>query len=75
MNNEWLDEEIQSLANGFALSSGTFWSIDDVVGSQARERFKQAILSKLESLQVEAYKKGYIQCGLDELRKYENDKG
>ena len=34
---EFLDEEIQSLANSFSLSSGVFWDKDDAVGSQARE--------------------------------------
>lgn len=47
---------------------------NDKVNS-AREYAKLAITAKINEMQTEAYKKGYIQCGLDELRKYENDKG
>lgn len=38
------------------------------------EKKVAAITAKISEMQTEAYKKGYIQCDLDELRKYENDK-
>jgi hypothetical protein len=51
---EFLDEEIQSLANSFSLSSGVFWDKDDAVGSQARERFKAKLKAKFLEVENEA---------------------
>mgnify|MGYP003509285989 CR=1 FL=1 len=64
VNNQWL--------RPLLLRVGSF-TTDEQAEIDLNE-VEQAILSKLESIEQEAYKKGWQERGDYELRKYENDK-
>ena len=72
VNNQWLDEIMENLEVGVSDLYGEFHeeALSLLFGGTT-----QAILSKLESIEQEAYKKGWQERGDYELRKYENDKG
>lgn len=75
-NNEWLKPLMKEM--GEKIVKGIYISVatDNDYDTQPLEDWlESAILSKLESIEQEAYKRGYIARGLDELRKYENEKG
>jgi hypothetical protein len=69
-NIEWLKEHF--------LIVGSVARIDSkkvTISNDEYQHLELAITAKINEMQTESYKKGYIQRGLDELRKYENDKG
>lgn len=72
----FLDVVLDEVAKGARLDG--FHAKDLLAYPNQSDRYmkpaKASIKQFIENMEVEAYKKGYIQCGLEELRKYENDK-
>ncbi len=76
-NNQWLSDllkpyHLSDSGAGCSYEKGGRWPKPCDCGLSQAEA---AILSKLESIEQEAYKKGWQERGDYELRKYENDKG
>ncbi len=53
VNNQWLDNQLLKLYHSYNGADGYHMPVSEA---------KQAILSKLESIEQEAYKKGYEAC-------------